>query len=88
MINTIGHLPWMKTHDLVGSKADPGYALTPVSQEANWSPFWVVRAAPTIINGHNGIFQPAFLRFVAGRLFEHVEYSRSKRPLRSMDQEK
>lgn len=28
MINTIGHLPWLKTHDLIGDSRPPGYALT------------------------------------------------------------
>jgi hypothetical protein len=79
MVNTIGHLSWLKTHDLAGISAAPGYQLIPASPEAQWNPFWVVRAAPAIINGHNGIFLPPFLRFVADQVFAHVETTRSKR---------
>ncbi|SED94881.1 hypothetical protein SAMN05444161_4461 [Rhizobiales bacterium GAS191] len=86
MVNTIGHLPWMKTHDLVGSNVTPGYERIPVSPQANWSPFWVISTTPDIIDGHNGIFKDKFLSFVAGLVFEHVAYSMSKRPLRTMAQ--
>jgi hypothetical protein len=71
MINTIGHLKWMKTHDLVGAGA--GYQLNPVSANSEWSPFWVARATPDIINGHNGIFMEPFLRFVGDLVFRHVQ---------------
>ena len=82
MVNTIGHLPWMKTHDLVGAGAS--YQLNPVSPASNWSPFWVVQATPDIINGHNGIFMEPFLRFVGGLVFRHVQYSRSAQAPRTM----
>jgi hypothetical protein len=84
MINTIGHLPWMKTHDLVGAGAGAGYQLNPVAPTSNWSPFWVVRATPDIINGHTGIFMAPFLRFVGGLVFRHVQYSRSTQAPRTM----
>jgi pimeloyl-ACP methyl ester carboxylesterase len=83
MINTIGHLPWLRTHDLSGDASPRGYALTP-PPEATQHPFWVVRATPDVINGHNGIFGDRFLKFVADRVFEHVEYSRSKTPMNEM----
>ena len=60
MINTIGHLPWLKTHDLRGGPSPTAYALTP-PPEATRHPFWVVQAAPDVINGHNGIFGDRFL---------------------------
>jgi hypothetical protein len=84
MINTIGHLKWMKTHDLVGAGA--GYQLNPVSANSEWSPFWVARATPDIINGHNGIFMEPFLRFVGDLVFRHVQYSRSTQAPRTMPQ--
>jgi hypothetical protein len=84
MINTIGHLKWMKTHDLVGAGAS--YQLNPVSANSEWSPFWVARAAPDIINGHNGIFMEPFLRFVGDLVFRHVQYSRSTQAPRTMPQ--
>jgi hypothetical protein len=86
MVNTIGHLPWMKTHDLVGAAGGADYDLKPVSPAADWSPFWVVQAAPAVINGHNGIFLPPFLRFVGGLVFRHVQYSRSSQARRAMPQ--
>ena len=76
MVNTIGHLPWLKTHDLAGG-GDSKFALTEVTPEAKRNPFWVVQAAPTVINGHDGIFLAPFLEFVAYLVFQHVEYSRS-----------
>jgi hypothetical protein len=84
MINTIGHLKWMKTHDLVGAGAS--YQLNPVSANSEWSPFWVARATPDIINGHNGIFMEPFLRFVGDLVFRHVQYSRSTQAPRTMPQ--
>jgi hypothetical protein len=76
MVNTIGHLPWLKTHDLAGGSP---YTITPPGLQRN--PFWVVAATADVIDGHNGIFLPTFLRFVADRVFEHVQYSRSARRL-------
>jgi hypothetical protein len=75
MLNTIGHISWMKTHDLIaageGDAARP--ALTPHADTHGVSPFWVVRAAPEVINGHSDIFRPVFLEFLAERIGLHVE---------------
>ena len=60
------------------------YQLNPVSPNSNWSPFWVVRATPDIINGHNEIFMEPFLRFVGGLVFSHVRYSRSAQAPKAM----
>ena len=73
MVNTIGHLPWLKTHDLAGGGADSSFELTAVGPEGSRNPYWVVQATPTVINGHNGIFLPPFLKFVARLVFRHVE---------------
>ena len=81
MVNTMGHLPWMQTHRLE-SRAD-AYAISESVPHANANPFWVVQAAPSVINGHNGIFMPPFLRFVADQVFRHVQYSRSASSHRS-----
>lgn len=77
MVKTIGHLPWLKTHDLAGGDGGSSFELTPVGPEASRNPYWVVRATPTVIDGHNGIFLTPFLEFVAWLVFRHVEYSRS-----------
>jgi pimeloyl-ACP methyl ester carboxylesterase len=84
MINTIGHLNWMKTHDLASAGAAPGYQLSPVSASSDWSPFWVVLAAPDVINGHNDIFMKPFLRFVRDQVFRHVRNSRAARTPETM----
>jgi pimeloyl-ACP methyl ester carboxylesterase len=74
MINTIGHLDWMTTHDLKMIDANPGFELTPRKSRPQ-HPYWVVSAAPEVINGHNGIFQEPFLKFVAELVFRHVSKS-------------
>jgi pimeloyl-ACP methyl ester carboxylesterase len=76
MINTIGHLDWMTTHDLRTIDASPGFELTPRTKGPQ-HPYWVVSAAQTVINGHNGIFQAPFLKFVAALVFTHVSKSLS-----------
>jgi pimeloyl-ACP methyl ester carboxylesterase len=83
MVNTIGHLPWLKTHDLKGAAGPDRYTLDP-PPETTQHPFWVVQATPDVIDGHNGIFGDRFLRFIADRVFEHVEYSRARTPMNVM----
>jgi hypothetical protein len=77
MVNTIGHLEWLKTHDLQASPAIPGYQLV-AKDSGDHSPFWTVGAAPSIVDGHNGIFLKPFLTFVASLVFRHVSYTRAK----------
>jgi pimeloyl-ACP methyl ester carboxylesterase len=61
LTRTMGHLTWMRTHQLrlsgdrVVADAEPG---TPRN------PFWIASAPPEIVNGHNGIWRPAFHSFV------------------------
>jgi pimeloyl-ACP methyl ester carboxylesterase len=74
MINTMGHLDWLTTHDLKTIGGIPGYELEARTERAQ-QPYWVVSAAPTVINGHDGIFQPPFLKFVAQLVFAHVSKS-------------
>lgn len=101
LIRTMGHLEWLRTHEL--SAALPG-AAEPMAATATAatgqrarnafrslsggggehppaevfggvavkrlagrkpSPFWSASATPDIIDGHNGIFKPAFIGFVA-----------------------
>ncbi len=84
MINTIGHLAWLKTHDLKGAAGPDRYTLDP-PPEATQHPFWVVQATPDVIDGHNGIFGDRFLKFVADRVFEHVAYSRVRTPMNEIE---
>jgi hypothetical protein len=71
MINTVGHLDWMTTHDLKTIDASPGFELRSRTTDPQ-QPYWVVSAAPSVINGHNGIFQVPFLKFISALVFAHV----------------
>jgi hypothetical protein len=48
-----------------------GAILTHVAKDPN-NPFWVVRASPEVINGHNGIFGDVFLGFVRKLVAEQL----------------
>jgi pimeloyl-ACP methyl ester carboxylesterase len=114
LVRTMGHLDWMRTHDLtaqgkglpksfdveLGSAAratdeelsaerkpsDVGYAERRQGWERHFqggavlkhlakdpsNPFWVVRASPEVINGHNGIFGDVFLGFVRKLVAEQL----------------
>jgi pimeloyl-ACP methyl ester carboxylesterase len=74
MVNTIGHVGWMITHEL--TQQGTGYALSPAVSGANENSFWVVRASPAVVNGHNEIFRPIFLEFVADQVFRQAQNSR------------
>jgi pimeloyl-ACP methyl ester carboxylesterase len=77
ILHTVGHLSWMKTHDLAagsGADAAAAYTLSPPAQgKMSTTPFWVVRAKPEVINGHGGIFGTRFLTFVADLVFAHED---------------
>jgi pimeloyl-ACP methyl ester carboxylesterase len=79
LLHTIGHVSFMKTHDLLAGAAEGQYELKSLPPNEPGNPFWVVAAAPAIINGHNGIFQEGFLRFVGDLLFQHMEHTRAMR---------
>jgi pimeloyl-ACP methyl ester carboxylesterase len=74
MVNTIGHVGWLLTHDL--TEQGTGYALSPLVSGANETSFWVVRAYPAVVNGHNDIFRPIFLGFVADQVFNQAQNTR------------
>jgi pimeloyl-ACP methyl ester carboxylesterase len=79
MIHTIGHLPWMTTHLLSGGASAGDYSLKRrPNVPAARGLFWVVRAEPAVINGHNGISKEPFLHFVADLVFSHVAHSQGK----------
>jgi hypothetical protein len=80
---TESYLDRQERQALRGGLSPTEYALTP-PPEATQHPFGVVLATPDVIDGHNGIFGDRFLKFVADRVFEHVEYSRSKKPMNAM----
>lgn len=82
MVNTVGHLDWLKTHDIKATGGPDRYTLDPPAG-ATQHPFWVVQATPDVINGHNGIFGERFLKFVADRVFEHARNSRTPTPMKS-----
>ena len=69
VIHTIGHIDWMRTHVLKGDSSTAEYRL---ERTAGEGPFWIVSAAPAVIDGHNGIFGERFLAFAADQVFRHV----------------
>jgi pimeloyl-ACP methyl ester carboxylesterase len=77
MLRTIGHISWMKTHDLTDDPTSPvGYVLSPPSSDGQSAfPFWVVAAAREVIDGHSGIFGDRFLSFVADLIFQHAKHT-------------
>lgn len=79
MINTLGHVAWMRTHRLSTATRDRPYDLVP----ERTSPFMVVGADKSVVNGHNGIWQPPFMRFLADQIFEHVDKQARSRQLAS-----
>jgi pimeloyl-ACP methyl ester carboxylesterase len=79
ILRTIGHISWMKTHDLAadsGAGAATAYTLSPPAPgKMSTTPFWVVRATPDVISGHAGIFKDRFLTFIADLVFAHADDS-------------
>jgi pimeloyl-ACP methyl ester carboxylesterase len=74
-VRTVGHVPWMMTHQL--EERGSGYECISVDgSDADRNPFWVAQASPAVINGHNDIFNPRFLAFAGDLVFAHVRHSR------------
>ncbi len=75
--DALGFVPSFRTHKLAGPTADKPFVLDPPGiTPAN--PFWVVGAAKEVIDGDGGIWQAAFLIFIASLLFQHVQASRRR----------
>jgi pimeloyl-ACP methyl ester carboxylesterase len=74
--HAIGFIDQFRTHRLTGPADGKPFVLSPgaIQQE---NPFWVVRAAKAVIDGHGGIWQAPFLSFLAGVIFLHVAASKS-----------
>jgi hypothetical protein len=108
LLHTMGHLDWMRTHelsapgihlrasqqphphpreatrraDLVTSAqatfaSSQGAVLTRLPAFPPDNPFWVVRATPEVIDGHNGIFGEVFVGFVHDLVATHMAHARS-----------
>jgi hypothetical protein len=88
----------MQTHEL--STAHSAQSMAPISQTYGQTllkklqfddknPYWVVTATPDVVNGHNGIWLPAFADFVRGLLTQHVHHANMQRTAkRAADQER
>ncbi len=79
--HTMGHLPWLKTHELYVAPTNEADGLPQRSfgqstlsrvQFGPENPFWTVRASKEIIDGHNGIFLHPFLEFLKELVFDHL----------------
>jgi hypothetical protein len=83
--NTIGHVFWLKTHELAadpsGTDANASFKLSPPADDVlSRTPFWVVQATPEVIDGHSGIFKDRFLYFVACLVFRHADETTGRSP--------
>ncbi|MCB8881949.1 hypothetical protein ACELLULO517_17020 [Acidisoma cellulosilytica] len=74
----IGFIKEFRTHDIAGPTGTLPFDLKPVAIRTH-NPFWMVRAEPAIINGHGGIWQDAFLLFLASLVFQHVQHSQARK---------
>ncbi len=90
LIHTMGHLPWMQTHALSAGPSVPANApglsrfggkamLANIGPLDERNPFWVVTATKDVIDGHNGIWLPAFQDFVEGLVIEHAKEAHAQR---------
>lgn len=88
VICTMGHLGWMKTHDLaapatapsarhqvqgIGHIGNHGNAvLTRVAGSHPGNPFWVIQATKEVVDGHNGIWGQIFVDWVYDQVARHI----------------
>lgn len=73
--HAIGFIDEFRTHRLDAAAPSGPATLVPPGMERP-NPFWVVRANPGVIDGHNGIWQDSFKAFLASMVFGHVNASR------------
>lgn len=71
----IGFIDEFKTHRLDAASEFDMAVLEPAGF-AQPNPFWVVRANPGVIDGHNGIWQDSFKSFLASIVFSQVVSSK------------
>lgn len=91
VVCTMGHLEWMKTHDL-SAPADASRArhqvqgvsqtglqgkavLTRVASSHSGNPFWVVQATREVVDGHNGIWGQIFVDWVYDQVARHIPFA-------------
>ena len=72
ILNTMGHIEWMRTHDL-DLGPDGNWEIKPPTAP---QPFWVVAADDKIIHGHSEIFTVPFLKFLKDQIFRQVTFTR------------
>lgn len=94
LINTMGHLSWMQTHELATAQSSrlgttaafrtygDGVVLKKIRFDDH-NPFWVVTATKDIIDGHNGIWLPTFAAFVESLVTGHAQAARFRRALKA-----
>jgi hypothetical protein len=88
VVSTMGHLGWMKTHDLSAAASAPratlqvqgaghpgqhgSATLTPVPSVPPGNPFWVVQATKQVVDGHTGIWGQVFVDWVFAEVAAHI----------------
>jgi hypothetical protein len=82
LIRTMGHIEWMRTHQLsIAHPPGGGPAKSSLRRIrfAETNPFWVVGATPEVVDGHNGIWQEPFVAFISDILSKHVQATHARR---------
>jgi pimeloyl-ACP methyl ester carboxylesterase len=87
LINTMGHLAWMRTHELakrslqIQTPTDAVYGSTVLKKIRfdKYNPFWVVSATKEVVNGHDGIWLQPFADFVEALVMGHARDAEARR---------
>jgi len=75
LVNTIGHIDALQTHDL--SRQPGGSTVcTPRPGVPKENPFWVVRAEPPVIDGHSGALTPPVIQLIEDLIGRHLKATR------------
>jgi pimeloyl-ACP methyl ester carboxylesterase len=92
LIQTMGHLGWMQTHELATAQSTTslapafrtyGQTVLKKIRFDDKNPFWVVTATKDVIDGHNGIWLPTFADFVQGLVTDHAREAHIQRAARA-----
>jgi hypothetical protein len=75
--HAIGFIDEFRTHHISGPAGGDPFVLDP-PEILQTDPYWVVSASKEVIDGHGGIWQDAFMSFLAAVLFQHVSQSASR----------
>lgn len=73
LINTMGHISWMKTHTLSKKPGTVSDTVLAPSGVRSTNPFWVVQTTRGVMKDHNDIFNETIVGFVRELLIAHLQ---------------